>query len=64
MRTLDKTAEWKGIISKETTDMWLSRIAKPIPTNVKMMLASRHPLPPDESKELPQSDTTDAGVLV
>jgi hypothetical protein len=63
MKALKRTAEFDAIISKETTDVWLSRIAEHIPTNVKSILASPHPPTPDELMSLAWSSTTDAGVL-
>jgi hypothetical protein len=63
MKAFERTAEWKAIISRETTDVWLSRIAEHIPTNVKLILASPHPPTPDELRLLAWSSTTDAGVL-
>jgi hypothetical protein len=63
MMALKRTAEFNAIISRETTDVWLSRIAEHIPANVKLILVSPHPPTPDELMSLAWSNTTDAGVL-
>lgn len=64
IKTLKRNTEQEAIISRETTNVWLSRIVEHIPTNVKLILVSQDPPTPDKLKDLAQSNTTDARVLI
>lgn len=63
LMTFPMTADWKDIISSLPSDVWLSRIAEHIPTNVKLILASPQPPALARLKSLGWSDTTDGGVF-
>jgi hypothetical protein len=58
----DMTKAWKDAVSSESTESWLSDIAKGIPVQVKEVLANHDPPNIATLETLPWTGTTDAGV--
>jgi len=63
MKDSSMTPEWKDILSDHTTAVWCSRIAKHIPNDVKLMLASSYPPTLAQLKSLSWSKTHNAVVF-
>jgi hypothetical protein len=62
LMSCDMTKAWKDAVSSESTESWLSDIAKGIPVQVKEVLANHDPPHIATLETLPWTGTTDAGV--
>jgi hypothetical protein len=62
LMTFPKSSEFEDIISSLPSELWLSRIAEHIPTNVKLMLASPQPPTLARLKSLGSSRRAKAGA--